>query len=217
MWINNTLTINSGNVIATSGEATGTSYGIYTSKIDIASGSITMTSGPADFSYGMLADNVNIEGGDVTVMGYTYALQSYSTPTLPDYYLYWTNDSPTDEGATRHDDGAFNNSKELKYVRIAAPTFEITAAPEINPDTHLAVEGEVITFTVTPPEGQVIDAVTVTGTNGTVDHDRSDETYFFSMPGEDVSITATFTALPSPEIRMEAMIAPAYAEPFRRK
>lgn len=62
---------------------------------------------------------------------------------------------------------------------------------------------EVITFTVTPETGYLVDAVTVTNTDPTITGtitvtDNGDGTYSFTMPNNAVTITAEFSALPMP-------------------
>ena len=55
-----------------------------------------------------------------------------------------------------------------------------------------------MTVTATPADGYVLDTLTVTGASSTVSVNQSkDDTnkYTFTMPGEDVTVSATFKAI----------------------
>ena len=59
------------------------------------------------------------------------------------------------------------------------------------------IEGENVDFTVTPDEGYVIDEITVMAGETPVDYIQGETFYRFQMPDSDVTISATFTALPT--------------------
>ena len=61
-----------------------------------------------------------------------------------------------------------------------------------------AKAGDTVTVTATPADGYVLDTLTVTGASSTVSVNQSkDDTnkYTFTMPGEDVTVSATFKAI----------------------
>ena len=63
------------------------------------------------------------------------------------------------------------------------------------------IEGENVDFTVTPDEGYVIDEITVMAGENPVDYIQGETFYRFQMPDSDVTISATFNALPKYTIK----------------
>ena len=64
-----------------------------------------------------------------------------------------------------------------------------------------AIENENVDFTVTPDEGYVIDEITVMAGETPVDYIQGETFYRFQMPDSDVTISATFNALPTYTIK----------------
>ena len=78
----------------------------------------------------------------------------------------------------------------VAYINITAPTngsVTATVGETANPAT--AFKGDTVNLTVTPDEGYTIKSVKYNGTNATK---NADGTYSFTMPAEDVTVTAVF-------------------------
>ncbi|MBQ7691829.1 MAG: leucine-rich repeat domain-containing protein [Muribaculaceae bacterium] len=85
-----------------------------------------------------------------------------------------------------------------------SPAYEVTVAETENgtvtADNYFAKDGDVITLTVTPDGGYELDQLTVVGSGEPLEISAGDAegTYTFTMPGEAVTVTATFALLPPP-------------------
>ncbi|MBQ4388201.1 MAG: hypothetical protein II822_11445, partial [Prevotella sp.] len=87
---------------------------------------------------------------------------------------------------------------------MALPTFSIDidnmSNGEVTASTTAATEGETVTLTVTPDEGYRLVSLTVTNGSTTVGTTAtSDNTYTFEMPKGDVTVSASFEAIPASE------------------
>lgn len=99
------------------------------------------------------------------------------------------------------------NSDSLKITRygVMAPTsYNVSVADEqtgVAVDKESAAEDEVVTVTLTPPQGKQVASVSVIGADNTpvqatVDQQNSN-VYTFTMPASDVTVSATFENEPS--------------------
>lgn len=88
-------------------------------------------------------------------------------------------------------------------VQDTPAKYTVTAATDIENGTVTvsstrAKAGDTVTVTATPADDYVLDTLTVTGASSTVSVNQSkDDTnkYTFTMPGEDVTVSATFKAI----------------------
>ena len=95
------------------------------------------------------------------------------------------------------------DKKGAAIVQDTPAKYTVTAATDIENGTvkvsaTSAKAGDTVTVTATPADGYVLDTLTVTGASSTVSVNQSkDDTnkYTFTMPGEDVTVSATFKAI----------------------
>ncbi len=96
---------------------------------------------------------------------------------------------------------AASASYSLTIAEADVPTFTVTVAEIANgqisasPATDVT-EGTTVTITATPAEGYKLSTVTVTAGETNVDVSGTGNTRTFTMPAQDVSISATFTKIP---------------------
>ena len=92
----------------------------------------------------------------------------------------------------------FNSStNELYYTAGDVGAYTVNKATTTNGSFTVsqttANAGDTVTITATPSDGYAVDTVTVTGASSTVDVTGSGNTYTFTMPAEDVTVSVTFT------------------------
>ena len=91
-----------------------------------------------------------------------------------------------------------------KVTTPETTTYDVTVTPgtngEVKPDKDKAAKDETVTLTVTPATGYELDALTVKGASASIEATKaSDTTYTFTMPGEAVTVAATFKATTPPD------------------
>jgi len=153
----------------------------------------------------------------------TYAQYRYHPATLSDFSLfsaetgatagditYVNNTTGVNIGTSMpHDIGAYTasvtiNAGGTNYTlttsyRIGSFSGINTNYPQFTTDKegNYAIDGETVTLTFTPQFGETLTGVTATGTtsgNNIALTPKSDNSYTFTMPQEEVNIGATFTA-----------------------
>lgn len=116
--------------------------------------------------------------------------------------------TPTEAGYTTDTITAISGTvQDTLIIQFMAKTpHSITIASGIEhgtvvSDKETAIENENVDFTVTPHEGYVIDEITVMAGETHVEFNDYDTFYRFQMPDSDVTISATFNALPKYTIK----------------
>ena len=92
-----------------------------------------------------------------------------------------------------------DNLKNATVTYGKAPTYTIISTTKfgtITPDKTSAAMGEKITFTVTPTSGYMLTDGSVKVNNGEVSVTSNGSSYSFTMPDNNVTITATFEKIP---------------------
>ena len=152
-----------------------------------------------------LSEEEATEGTEITVT--VTPDETYMLETLT--YTYGETTANIDQETLTFEMPAGNVLVNATFKLIPTTEYNITIANITNgtveTSAETAVEGTVITVTVTPDNGYALE--TVTYTYGDVDPIDITTTMSFEMPAADVTINATFSALP------EAYFAPVTEEP----
>ncbi len=202
-----TVTINGGIVEAQGGmRAAGIGGGnMGKGNVTISGGTVNATGnvGGAGIGGGAAGSGtVTINGGTTIAQGKAFD----AVPTITGTFVaaVWYGDSEelaNAAGAQNISDLAANYNKN--YVKIAeAPTeYAITISTPANggavtANKTTAPENDTVTLTVNPAEGYVLESLTVTGASGAVETTAGeDNTYTFTMPASDVTVTAAFRSV----------------------
>ncbi len=204
-----------GSLTGTGGMAEDDSYGVRTYK-DITvsgNGSLTATGTGDEDSYGVRAT------GDITVSGranltaksngtttYSYGVDTNGTTTIKGGTVEAQSNSkgrafdtaPITETHVVYDaNGAVIENPDwntLTYAKIVEKEYVITISNDNNgtaeADKTIALKNDTVTLTVKPNANYRLENLTVGGTNVTAL--VKDSTYTFTMPAEDVTVSATF-------------------------
>ncbi len=187
----NTLTINGGTVEATNNAQ---NYGVYA----FGNTSLVMNGGSASFTASMgtaVYGNVTLNGGKFYANGRKGAVTG--TVRIKDGLIYKDDSNPVNYyvGTLTTEQKTAINGKTLTPAPNAhnvTVTDGVTNGT-VTVDKAAAESGDTVTLTATPDSGFALGTVTVTGTSGTVSTSGTGNTRTFTMPDEDVTVSATFT------------------------
>lgn len=215
---NNTLTINGGTVSVTNSGEVGN---------NALTGNLVMNRGVASFNGGGFGYGIEgpangtvvFNGGSLTVTGGNDGIRdaavtlshknstdrvevssySYSTVTIADGKYFKDSEGNIYSGTliSTPEVSSDGNTLQPAYPHTITVDSGISNGT-VAVDRSLAESGNTVTLTATPDEGYQLDTVTVSKSNSdTVETSGSGNSRTFTMPDENVTVTATFTELPA--------------------
>ena len=201
------IEVTGGSLTGTGGNANYISYGVYTNgTLTVTGGSLSGTSGDAtNFSYGVYASNtITVSGGSLmAASGTVTKYRSYGVYAVNELNLGENIHILTPAGGSFDDswhtvvDAEGNCATEVEIGK--GYTVSVDAEGGTVTGAGVYTEGASVTLTITPDIGCELRSVTAMyGDSIAVNGKLSDNTYTFTMPAGNVTVTVTLERLFTP-------------------